>query len=531
VSAVGNLRDATARALSFILPRVEQPLWRVFREDRLLFWCTVGLWVAALIPLLFTPFLPFSDLGNTIAAASLMGDAARGHGAAAEYFRVNWVPTPYFTTYAVLAVVGGILGPLAACKLVTAIILILIPLGVMRLLVTLRRSPRLGLWAFLIGYDHNLFAGWVSLLVGIGLCFFVIAWTLEARTVREALRVALGAALVGLTHIQAVWLLMAAVPLTFPFSRPLRQRFIVHLISGSGLAVTVLPWLASRLGTRSGTPISSVFSFEWHTPDYKISQVFAYTMDNFVKLPSVRLSAFAFLLLTLGPLCLSLMPRRGTGDRNATPLALIAGSVALYAFLWMTIDGPMTHWYTYPRYATVTLLLLLLVPTPRLDGKWALALLPGILTVLAMDWEVGRQMWAFGERTRPLKQVIAAVKPQASVLPLVFDDSVADPELKLPPYHQLTSYIAAFHKGFMPDMWDYPGWPVVYRDEKRKPWPGWDDAGMKAFTMQAYGQYYDYVVVQGFDRADPLFPLQNGPAPRPQLVVEAGRWRLYQMVR
>jgi hypothetical protein len=117
------------------------------------------------------------------------------------------------------------------------------------------------------------------------------------------------------------------------------------------------------------------------------------------------------------------------------------------------------------------------------------------------------------------------------VLPLVFDDAVADAELKLPPYHQMTSYIAAYHKAFMPDMWDYPGLPVEYRDEKRKPWHGWDDAGMRGFTMEKYGNHYDYVVVQGFELADPLWPLQNGPSPRPKLVLETGRWRLYEMQR
>jgi hypothetical protein len=528
---VGQLRVFASRGVSVLRPHVERPLWEVLRDDRLLLRCTVGLWVAALIPLFLTPFLPFSDLGNTTASASLMWDAAFGHGQAAHSYKVTWVPTPYLTTYGMLALFDRAFGPLLAAKLVVAIILILIPLGVMRLLVTLRRSPRLALWAFLLNFDHNLFAGWVSFLIGIGLCLFVIAWTIEARTVREACKVALWSGLVGLTHIEAVWLLMVTIPLTFPFGRPLRRRLAVHFVSGAGLALTVIPWLVSRMATRHGTPISSTFSFEWHTPEYKIAQFFGYTLDNFVKLPSMRLAALAFGFLILGPLCLSLLPRVSTRERTATPLALVASSLGLYAFLFMSIDGPMVHWYTYPRYAYVTLLFLLLVPTPRFDGRWALALVPGVLLVLALDVEVARQFWVFGTRTRPLVQVIDRIKPEAAVLPLVFDDDEPDPELKLAPYHQLTSYIAAFKKGHMPDMWDYPGWPLVYRDENRRPWPGWDWGAMMGFNMAAHGRFYDYVVVQGFRRADPVAPLTAGPLPRPRLVVEAGRWRLYEIER
>ena len=40
-----------------------------------------------------------------------------------------------------------------------------------------------------LAYDeHNLYAGWLSLLQGISLATFVLAWMLEARTVREGLR-------------------------------------------------------------------------------------------------------------------------------------------------------------------------------------------------------------------------------------------------------------------------------------------------------------------------------------------------------
>jgi len=526
---VNNLRALASRAYSLIRPRVETPLRLVLREDRLLLWGTIGLWVAGLIPLFMTPFLPFPDMPNNAAAASLMFTAGSGHGPVAEAFKVSWSPTPYLIVHALLAVLGPLLGALLAAKVVVALLLLMVPLGVMRLLVTLRRDPRLALWAFLLGYDHNLFAGWTSFVAGIGLVMFVIAWTLEARTVREALRVSLAAALVGLAHIQAVWLMMIALPLLVFFGRPFKQRFLVHLTAGAGLAITILPWLASRLWTSGHPGAGQSWAYEFHNADYKISTFYAYTLDNFWRPPASRVAALAFVVVLLGPLCLSLLPRKATGDRTFAPLPLLATATGLYAFLFMSIEGPIIHWYTYPRYATVMLLFWLLLPAPRLRGRWALALLPGVLMVLALDYQITRAFRRFGWRTDQLVEVIKHVKPESSVLPLLFDDEENDPDLKQPAYHQLTSYIAACRRAVMPSLFDFPALPLAYRQEKRTPWPGWDLAAERAFTMEQYGNHYDYVVVQGWERTDPLAALQNGPLPRPRLVIEAGRWRLYEM--
>ncbi len=513
-----------------LLPRVEQPLWKVLREDPLLRWGTVVLWLASLVPLFVTPFLPFADLHINTAAASLLWDTAVGHQPAATFYKVNWAPIPYWTTYLLTAFVERFAGPLIAAKTTTAAILLLIPLGTMRLLVTLRRSPRLALWAFLLGYEHNMYAGWQSFLFGVGLALFVIAWSLEAETVKDGLRVAPFSALVALTHIQAVALLLLPLPILAFFDRRRWQRLLVYIAAGSGTALIVVPWLVARLGGHLAGP-SEPFSFEWHTPGYKLAQFFAYTLDNFQRREGQRWGAVTFSLIVLGPLLLGLLPRKPTGSRAAMPLVLLAAAGALYAFLPMSIYGPIFHWYTYPRYATVALLFLLLIPAPRLEGKFALALIPGVLLCLGLDLKITEQFAAYGRQTRPLLDVIHSVKPGASMLPLVFDDDVLDPDLKLPPYHQLHAYVAAFQKGYDGYLWNLPSVPLLYQQENRKPAPYWDVAAQKAFTMDAYGKYFDYLLVQGFQRADPVAALQAGPLPRPELVVESGRWRLYAVRR
>jgi hypothetical protein len=46
--------------------------------------------------------------------------------------------------------------------------------------------------------------------------------------------------------------------------------------------------------------------------------------------------------------------------------------------------------------------------------------------------------------------------------------------------------------------------------------------------MDAHGRYYDYVLVQGFDRGDPVAgAMTHDGTRRARLVIERARWRLY----
>lgn len=518
-------RVALAMAFRSLLPPVQRPLSTVLRDDPILLWSGLTLWLVGLIPLTVTHFLPFADLPINTAASSLLWDSARGHLPTATYYHVNWAPVPYWITYLISAAVERVSDPLLAAKVTTAVILLLVPLGVMRLLVTLGRSPRLALWAFLLGYEHNTYAGWHAYMFGIGLSLFVIAWTIEARTIRDALRILPVTALIGLTHAQAVALLGVTVPMLIFCERPLWRRLAVHAVALAGCGITMIPWLVGGMRGQMGS-LSSL-ACEWHTPATKLAQFFAYTLDDLGRPSGERVAAIAFVVLVVGPLLLTLLPRQVKNARMAVPVVLLVGAGALYALLPFAIAG--VHWYTYPRYATVILLFLLLVPAPRLDGRWVLALLPGVLAAIAFDIAVASQFRAFDVQASPMLQVIGRVKQGASVLPLVFDDDVPDPDFKLLPYHQMHAYVAAFRKGYEGYLWNHESVPLLYRQENRKPAPYWDFNAQLAFTMNAYGRFFDYVLVQGFQRADPVAALAAGSAPHPQLIIQAGRWRLYEM--
>jgi hypothetical protein len=511
------------RALGLLLPRTRTSLLQALLADRLLLYATLLLFVAGCIPLFVTPFLPFADLPLNTASAELMWDAAVGRPPASIYHRVNWAPVPYWVGYGAASLLGRIFGPLLTAKLLTAAVIALLPLSTMRLLLALRRDPRLGLWAFALVWQQNLYAGWVAYMIGIAFVAFVLAWILEAETVADGFRIAPYSALVALTHIQATWLLGVCGGLLCLTTGRVWKRALVHLAAGSGAALMTLLWLAGQLAGKSGP--SGAFSFGWHSPAYKLSKAFYYVLDNFSQPAAERIAAIVFVVLVLGPLALTQLPQKPLVDRRS-PLMLIVAAGCLYSLLWWEVGGPISHWYTYPRYASVVALWLLLVPAPRKGIWFTLALVPGVAATLALNWMVVRQFANFGERTRPLLEIIRAVPPGAAVLPFVLDDNDPDPDLRLAPYHQLFAYITAVGHGYTPYLWNIQSHPFSDKDVAL-PAPGWSGV----FSMDEHGRHYDYLLVQGFQHGDPVKRARSQQGYGARLVLERARWRLYEVTK
>jgi hypothetical protein len=449
------------RALRFLAPRTKTSLWRAFAQDRVLLSGTAILLLAAWVPLFLTPFVPGADLSLNTTCAELLGDALRGLEPAATYHQVNLKPVPYWTGYLLAMTLGRLMGPLLGAKVLSAFLIGLLPLSTMRLLLALGRDPRLGLWAFLLVWQQNFFAGWHAFILGICLVSIVFAWMLEAETWTDGLRLAPWTALVALTHIQATFLLgVAGAGLCFVTGK-LSRRLLVHGCAGLGALLIVVLWLGDRVGLGAqASTVGSSFTFGWHTPAYKLSKVFYYTLDNFSQPDAERAAAIAFVIAALGPLAIGQMRAQNVRYR-AAPLILVAAAGVLYVLLWWEVNGPIAHWYTYPRYASVAVLWLLLVPAPRLRGVASIALAPGILAALWLDVKVAEQFAAFGERTRPLLEVIARVPARAKVLPLVLDDNDPDPYFRNAADHALFAYITAVGHGYSPYLWNIPSLPIM----------------------------------------------------------------------
>jgi hypothetical protein len=503
-------------------------LYRAFRDDRLLRTLTVTLTLAAWLPLFVTPFLPLSDLPNNAAAASMLFDAATAQGTVGHHYHVSWVPTPYWTGYVVMAAASAVGGVLFAAKAIVALLAIVLPLSVMRLLIALGRSPRLGLWAFAIFWDHNLYSGWVTYLLGMAIALYALARLMEVETRYDGYRLLPWTVLVALTHAQAVALLaMAGVALTV--RRGLRGRPMTpQLIALAGGAVPALAWVRSYFARREGAA-APPWAFDWHPWAVKAGRLYTYTFDHYPPQPAVWAPAFAFTVLILGPLFIATLirPQSGRRERTVDAAIITLSCVALYATLPFEIRGPMRHFHNYPRYATFVLLTMLLVPNPDLRGWRALALVPGVVAAVAMDATVLHQFRRFADHSRVFLQLMDAVPRGSRVLPLINVDS--DPACAYDPYNQFHSYLTAVTRSYDPYLFDNPSNPLQFTASHRPDTPPWAVA-TDQLSMERQGKAFDYILVQGLAR-DPFQPGARLAGAGVHVVAEGGIWRLYAVDR
>jgi hypothetical protein len=505
-------------------------LYRALRGDPLLLALTVILTLLAWAPLCVTPLLPFSDLHNNAAAASMLSDAALGRGTIGYYYYVKWSPVPYWIGYVVMAAASAVGGVLFAAKAIVALLAVGLPLSIMRLLIALGRSPRLGLWAFALFWDHNLYSGWVTYLLGMALAIHALALLIDMETLGDALGTLVWSALVALTHVQAVALLALAGAGLSVAGRLRGRSLALHAVALSGGALPVLPWVKEHL-FKDGHATTVPFTLDWHTLTTKAERLFTYTLDHYPKEPDVWAPAFTFAVMLIGPALVAGVARqqpRGIGrDRGAEAVIVMLSCLVLYAALPYEIKGPAAHYHNYPRYATFVLLTLVLLPRPDLRRWRALWLAPGIAAALAMDVTTFSQLARFGANARPFLQLFPAVTTGSRVLPLITVET--DPTCAYNPYNQFHAYLTAATKSYDPYLFHNDGNPLQFTPGREPPIPRWYVV-TDQLDMEKYGRNFDFVMIQGLDR-DPFKPGGRLETAKVHRVVEAGIWRLYKIDR
>jgi hypothetical protein len=498
-----------------------------FRKDRVLLVATVVMALFALFPITQATFLPLGDLPDTSACAALIPEILWGKGVPHEYYSVRWVIMPYWTTTVLIAAISSVSNVLIANKVVVGLIVLLVPLSTMRMLQALGRDPRLGLLAFGMSWENTLAAGWIAFALGIALSLWALAWMLEADTIRGSLRVAVLGCVISLTHaLPTLYFVAATAALTL--ARPgLFRRFVLHATAGLGLTVSGIPWIVERVSNSGGVGSVQTMSFEWHPLSDKVRDLFKYTLDNLSFPEDVDASARAFVMLLLAPLLLTLLPARAGATRRA-PIILVLVPLALYALMPMSVYGPVSHWYTYPRYANIFLLSLLFVPRPDLRGWYVAWLAPLCLIVVAFHLRIASAFADWDTRTRPLLGLINAMPRNSRLIPLELDDT--DPAIRWAIGNQMHAYFAALRSSYSPHMWNTPLNPFQYRQNKMLPSTGSTGAAGRGFTLKQYGKYYDYVLVQGKEH-DPLVGRTETRDLRASVVAETYFYRLYKIER
>lgn len=493
-------------------------LTRALREDRLLLTLTALLTAAVVLPLFCCRVVPFIDLPHHAALGALLWDVAfHRHGAAAHYW-IDLTPVPYWTIYILLAVSERVFGVYAGTKLVLAVSILSVPLGAMRLCRALGRSPRLGLSAFLLAWDFNIYYGWLNHVLALGLALFLLAQILEIESPRDAMWTWPLGAFLALTHVLPLVFLVVAVALATAL-RP-RAAF-AHALALLAPGVTLLPWLAHVLSGPRVDPGAVLDPI-----DVRLQSLFKYTLGNGPVDPSaVRAEGVAFLVLLVGPLLLFLLPQQ-KGRGRFVAAAPIVAALLLYFLLPLEVARPVAHWGTYPRFATPMLLGAMILPNPRLSGARALALAPSVVACLWTSTAVAAQFRAFDLETAPFYEAASMVPEGARLLPLCHDNTFKSARSAMG--ESLYGYVTALTGGYDPYLFDAPTTMVHYIKEAKPPNPGGFGRQPRLFSMKAYGDYYDYILVLGTTN-DPVAADPRSATKTAVKIFEGGRFRLYEL--
>jgi hypothetical protein len=506
--------------------RPARALWdlrtvRLFREDRTLSICTLIFSAIVLWPLFVTPILPLIDMGCHVGATGLLNDVLAGQGAAPKYYEINTRIIPYWTVYLVNSLAEYLVGPFIATKLMVGGVLILLPVSAMRLFAAFGRSPRLGLFVFILSWDTNLYWGWHTFQYGMALALIALAQVFEARTFKDALKIIPLTVIIALTHLLAVALALLAGGLICLIKRPFWKTVAVHAVALSGCLVAVLPWVLKKLG--GTTAAAATMSFQWHTLAHKIQNLYTYTLANVPDKPEA--SSAAFIVLWLVPVFLSLLrPREVSREQRFAPAMVVLASMALYFALPFAVGGPVEHWWTYPRFGTYILIALLALPRPRLTGRAALMLAPGLAACLALHLSVVGQFREYARYVRPYLQIIAAMPRGVTFFPLDLDDARFK-GTRYASLGQLHGYAAAVTSSYDPHLFDHLDSPLVFQKPLKLPTINW--FAPRSFTMKDHGRFYDYIIVHPLD-LDPIAANEQWKK-GVELVREAGQWRLYKV--
>jgi hypothetical protein len=497
---------------------------KMFVEDKPLLIVFVALWLSAMMPMFVTPIMPLIDMGSNIGAAGLMNDVLRGKGVVAQHYFLNPHIVPYWTVYSFMSLVDALAGPFVSVKVTVGLALGLLPLGAMRLMRAFDRSPRLGLWAFMVCWDTNLYWGWITFQIGMALALWALAMVFEVRTRWDALKILPCSVAIALTHVHAVALLLVIGGLLVFVKRPVLNALINHAIALCGALILLVPWLWARFFPSSLNGTAQGLQVATHPVSQKLGSLFRYTIDV-VPGENGDIMTWVFLLLLLGPALFMLRSTRGISQSSRAAASMfLLGAAGLYLVVPFEMGGAVNHWWTYPRFGTYVLIGLLLLPRPRLDGLWGLLVLPGVLCSFLAHRAVQRQFRDYGDYVRPYLEIIDALPYNQLLYPLDLDDYGFKGTYEAV-LGQLHGYAAAAKSCFDPHLFDDPSNPLRFRKANRPPMPYWSNQA--GFTMEREGQGYDYIIVHPKNRD--IIASHAKWRPRVELVKEAGPWRLYKV--
>ncbi|MGB5697370.1 MAG: hypothetical protein WBM46_17060 [Polyangiales bacterium] len=451
-----------------------------------------------------------------------------------EQFVFQIMSAPYVSLYALSALFMVVLPPVVATKLAAALMLALLPAGLMVLCWGLRKSAFLGLWGLVPAWGVLAHWGFVDFLGALGL--FAMALGLALRIVdRPAgrLQAVLIAVLTALffTQVQLVPLTIAMIVLV-----GLAMQRRVDSVKGLIIPVAVVSGLFLAWWSTGTELLLPKVQWVWPPAWHRLSDGGEYTFDIFTgdedtemfRRIGVLFCLTAVALFAVAILRLRSWPRGGWALPAHVVVSLaIVVSLCLYLTLPMEIEA---SWYVFPRELTAALFLLpaLLPNLPRKTWVHLGFVIWTAIAVAPLGELVTDANREFSISTVHFREIIRELPKAPKLLYLVYDHQGS--RARNSPYVHLPAYVQAERGGWLSFSFAQLGtFPLRYRDPSDpaavvppKTPLRWEWSP-EQFELDRHGAFFDWFLVRRVSSPDSLFVSD----PSIQRVAHFEDWWLY----
>ena len=466
-------------------------MMRKVRVEGWLFYVAVA--VIAAFCLVFR-YLPMVDLPQHYAMVSIFThyrDPAYGFD---QRYTFDLLGRPYATVYLLGAGLAKVMPLAAAMRIVVAACTVLPVVGVRALLAATDRPRALALLAVPFAFGSLWFWGFLNFIAGTGLLLVALAFVVRlARepTRRRAIALGLLSLLILVTHVHGMFMLIALAPVfAWGFRRdealvrPVVRAVVPILPAAIGTAAFVLVTWSQATGTWERLDMSLVDRMRAF-PDFLAAGLPA-------PWPLLACGVLAAAVVLAVALRTASPPRR---EFVALALAF-AGQVLLYFVL--PVNTP-TATYVSARHALLIVLFgLPLLPRARL--AWAQIAYGALFAAAGLAFAFA-QVAQFDREARTFDPILAVMKPNKRVAPLIFEKGSPYVSPMTFPYLHFAAYYQARSGGDLARtfavVWNVP---VRYRaDYQRHEVPEKVEWDPRLFSPSRDLPYFDYLLIRGLD--------------------------------
>ena len=482
-------------------------------------WIGAGLGAAATAHALFAGrYLPSIDWANHLGLISVLAHGERT--GALAFFERSLAPGPYFTFYALTALLAQMMPVEVAARIVLTVAAGGLALGASALAAATGRSPRLGLIGPIAMFGTSAYWGFLSFEMATPVLLFTLAATettldrcrrsqggrlIDALCSRDVVRLSFWLALLYLSH-GFLFLVACAVigvrAIAFGVAHARRA-------TGAALKAPLVALVAVVPAVLLMLPATTLFRAPSVPPGVDTARLFEFTplQDRLHELPADLLGQdsrhhlaviYAAVALWIGWMAASLMRRRpapSTGDGRGLEIYALTFT-ALYLWGPISVNWPSWVWPIYPRFAVIAAVAILLLPRCDLSGRLGALLAFAAIAVVAGEAEISAvHAERFTSWARKYDPIRTLIPPGARVLGLT---AIGPRDRPLRHYALANLYMYHMVDGasYVNYLFEKHEQPVHLRRDRPAPRaPYW--ATPLDFDPRSDGRDYDFLVLRG----------------------------------